>query len=171
MNRTRKSSFDGTAVYNNFHDPSTWQGHSEHTSSDGLVYSFNTNPGFDSIARQAVPKGSGYVPTPFHPATEINWNNSDDRERAKQLSQRQTHRTLSTSILVQSNPLHTSSRQDFFLVFLNSFNEWHDGHAFEPAKNYAYLYSMELPSGYHNERCGNYRIKTLRRYLRRVLNV
>ncbi len=170
MNRTRKSGFDGIAVYNNFLDPSTWQGHSERANSDGLVYSFNTNPGFDSIARREIPADSCYVPNPFHPPTEVTWSETTERERARRLSQRQIRRTLSTSILVQSNPVHTNSRQGFFLVFLNSFNEWHEGHAFEPAKNYAALSGAELPSGYHNARRGSYRLKTLGRYLRRVLN-
>ncbi|HJO02991.1 MAG TPA: hypothetical protein QGG47_03335 [Acidobacteriota bacterium] len=170
MNRTRKSGFDGIAVYNNFLDPSTWQGHSERANSDGLVYSFNTNPGFDSIARRTVPPDSCYVPEPFHPPAEMDWNTSDAREHARSLSRRQIRRTLSTSIDVQSNPLHTNSRRGFFLVFLNSFNEWHEGHAFEPAKNYARLTSSELPSGYHNARRGSYRLKTLGRYLRRIVN-
>ena len=170
MNRTRKSGFDGIAVYNNFLDPSTWQGHSERANSDGLVYSFNTNPGFDSIARRTVPEDSCYVPNPFHPPAQMSWSEMEERERARRLSQKQIRRTLSTSILVQSNPLHTNARQGFFLVFLNSFNEWHEGHAFEPAKNYAHLSSTELRSGYHNPRRGSYRLKTLGRYLRRVLN-
>ena len=171
MNRTRKSGFDGIAVYNNFLDPSTWQGHSERANSDGLVYSFNTNPGFDSIARRTVPADSCYEPNPFHPPTEVAWSEADERARAQRLAQRQIRRTLSTSIQVQSaNLSHTNVQRGFFLVFLNSFNEWHEGHAFEPAKNYARLSSAELPSGYHNARRGNYRLKTLGRYVRRVLN-
>jgi len=171
MNRTRKSGFDGIAVYNNFLDPSTWQGHSERANSDGLVYSFNTNPGFDSIARRTIPPDSCYVPNSFHPPTEVAWSEADERARAQRLAQRQIRRTLSTSIRVQSENLsHTNVRRGFFLVFLNSFNEWHEGHAFEPAKSYARLTSTELASGYHNARRGSYRLKTLGRYLRRILN-
>ena len=53
-------------------------------------------------------------------------------------------------------------RRGFFLIYLNSFNEWHEGHAFEPMKDAAALSPVERSFGYHNPIRGDYRLETLR---------
>jgi hypothetical protein len=45
---------------------------------------------------------------------------------------------------------------------VNSFNEWHEGHAFEPMKDAADLTPPERALGYHNPEQGAYRLATLR---------
>src|SRR5262249_53681323 len=47
------------------------------------------------------------------------------------------------------------------LVYLNSFNEWHEGHQFEPMKNDAALPEEQASRHYHNAADGGYRLKTL----------
>ena len=59
-------------------------------------------------------------------------------------------------------------RRGFFLVYINSFNEWHEGHQFEPMKDRGDLTSAERAYGYHNPGDGGYRLKALKRVLSRV---
>ena len=47
------------------------------------------------------------------------------------------------------------------MTYINSFNEWHEGTAFEPAKDYAGLSPGELAVGYHNPTNGRWRIELL----------
>jgi hypothetical protein len=50
-------------------------------------------------------------------------------------------------------------------VYINSFNEWHEGHQFEPMKNRGDLTKEEIAVGYRNPNDGWYRIKRIRRLL------
>jgi hypothetical protein len=50
-------------------------------------------------------------------------------------------------------------------VYVNSFNEWHEGHAFEPMKDAADLTAGERPHGYRNPERGDYRLAALRSLL------
>ena len=55
------------------------------------------------------------------------------------------------------------------LTYLTSFNEWHEGHQFEPMKDRTALTPEELAIGYHNPDTGTYRLATLRSLLAGVL--
>ena len=70
---------------------------------------------------------------------------------------------------VQVNPALQNVRRGFLLVYLNSFNEWHEGHAFEPMKDAAALDPVERAFGYHNPARGDYRLSTLGSLLRPVV--
>lgn len=50
-------------------------------------------------------------------------------------------------------------------MYVNSFNEWHEGHAFEPMKDAADLAPEERVHGYRNPQRGDYRLATLRALL------
>jgi hypothetical protein len=69
----------------------------------------------------------------------------------------------------QTDPTLTNARQGFFLVYINSFNEWHEGHAFEPMKDHAQLTAEERALGYHNPEDGGYRLATLGSLVRPLL--
>jgi len=56
-------------------------------------------------------------------------------------------------------------KRGFFLAYLNSFNEWHEGHQFEPMKDRAALTPEERAVGYHNPDDGNYRLSVLKRLI------
>jgi hypothetical protein len=70
---------------------------------------------------------------------------------------------------VQTDPLLENARRGFFLVYVNSFNEWHEGHAFEPMKDAAELRPEERALGYHNPADGSYRMSLLRALLQPLL--
>ena len=136
-----------------------------------MLFSFNCNPGFDSITRRVVPEDSCYTPPPFAPPVQepIDWTRAKERERARQLSTARIKGTLASSLLLQTDKRSTNLQEGFFLIYLNSFNEWHEGHAFEPARNWAALSDAEKAVGYHNARRGNYRYQALKSKLRRLL--
>ena len=48
---------------------------------------------------------------------------------------------------------------------MSSFNEWHEGHQFEPMKDRAALTSDERAGGCHNPEDGRYRLETLGKLL------
>jgi hypothetical protein len=73
-------------------------------------------------------------------------------------------------VAVQADPALVNARRGFFLVYINSFNEWHEGHAFEPMKDAADLTPAERALGYHNPERGDYRLATLRGLLERTLS-
>ena len=56
----------------------------------------------------------------------------------------------------------------FFLVYITSFNEWHEGTQFEPMKDAAALTPEEWAVGYHNPRDGYYRLRQLGELLARL---
>ena len=69
---------------------------------------------------------------------------------------------------MQTDPALANARRGFFLVYINSFNEWHEGHQFEPMRDADDLTRAERAIGYHNPDDGGYRLKALRKLLRRV---
>tara|TARA_B000000460_G_scaffold200318_1_gene146943 strand:- start:81 stop:371 length:291 start_codon:yes stop_codon:yes gene_type:complete len=94
---------------------------------------------------------------------------SSARERARYLSEHQIGETLATSVLLQTHPWLENVRQGFFLVYVCSFNEWHEGHQFEPMKDWEALTPKERVHGYHNPVNGAYRLQCLQRWLKRLL--
>jgi len=170
VKRVVASGFDGAAPYSNFREHTEYREHARRATARGLLFSFNCNPGFDGIARRNVAEDSCYVPPPFHPgAGTFDWSLATERERARRLAQQQIRQTLRKSIEVQLDPLLANYYRGFFLVFLNSFNEWHEGHQFEPAQKYRRLTEAERAVGYHNARNGHARFRTLKRALTTIV--
>ena len=62
------------------------------------------------------------------------------------------------------------ARTGFFLTFVNSFNEWHEGTQFEPVKGAATLTPREASFGYHNPVDGMYRLNYLKSRLQPILH-
>jgi hypothetical protein len=164
--RTPASGFDGIGIYDNFIPPEDYAGYAAGASAAGLVFSFNVNPGFDSIEPRTVP-GVCYAPQPFAPPTEgLDWTRAEDRERAAVRSAERIGASWNATRDVQTDPALSDVRRGFFLVYVNSFNEWHEGHAFEPMKDYADLTPIERAYAYHNASRGTYRLETLGALLR-----
>jgi len=168
--RTDASGFDGIAVYDNLVEPSEWPTIAAAFSRRNLLFSFNCNPGYDAVRLREVPPESCYAPAPFVPRTgELDWADATDRERARYLAEERIDESLLTTLRLQTHPGLVNSRRGFFLTYVNSFNEWHEGHQFEPMKDWPALRPVEQALGYHNPSDGDYRLDRLRSLLSHVL--
>jgi len=161
--RTPASGFDGIGIYDNFIGPEQYHPLARAASERELLFSFNVNPGYDEILQEYVAPDSCYEPRPFVPPSDppLDFERFDHRERAAELSTGRIRDSLAATIEAQGDESLSNFRRGFFLVYVNSFNEWHEGHAFEPMKNEADLTEEERFYGYHNPRYGDYRLTAL----------
>ena len=168
--RTPASGFDGIGIYDNFIAPEAYAAFAEGASRAGLLFSFNINPGYDQIEPRPAPADPCYSPRAFAPpTTPVDWSNALERERASSLSQQRIEASFKAAVAVQEDQRLTNYNRGFFAIYINSFNEWHEGHAFEPMRNAADLRPEERPFGYHNPVNGAARIETLGRLMGTLL--
>jgi hypothetical protein len=169
--RTPAAGFDGIAIYDNFVRPDSWRRNARECSSRNLIFSFNINSGFDGYVLRKVDPGACYTPPSFEPGADVyDWMQSADRERAARASASRIKESLETTIALQTDPTLANAKHGFFLVYINSFNEWHEGDQFEPMKDYGQLTAEERRIGYHNPENGMYRLQTLSTLLEDVLD-
>jgi hypothetical protein len=165
--RTSAAGFDGIGIYDNYILPEEYASYAEGASRAGLVFSFNINPGFDSIEPRTLAPGACLPPQPFAPPIPgLDWSRAEDRERAARRSTERIVASWEATRRVQTDPDLANAQRGFFLVYINSFNEWHEGHAFEPMKDADDLTTAERAYGYHNPERGAYRLEALGRILR-----
>lgn len=169
FHRTRAAGFDGTAVFDPYVRPDRWPLLAHAASGEQLVFSFNINPGFDAVHRRTVEPGSCYRPPPFEPpAGPLAWTSADSRRTAQALAMSRIRESLTTTLLLQTDAALANVTHGFFLVYINSFNEWHEGTPFEPAKPWPSLTVEERRIGYHNADNGAYRLEALQAMLERI---
>ncbi len=167
--RTPASGFDGIGIYDNFITPESYAPLAEGASRAGLLFSFNVNPGYDQIEPRPAPTDPCYAPRAFAPGdAAIDWSRSTERERASALSQQRIAASFAAAVAVQDDPRLTNFNRGFFAIYINSFNEWHEGHAFEPMRDAADLLPEERTLGYHNPANGSARLETLSRLMKGV---
>jgi len=136
VRRVQAAGFDGFATYDPAFEPDAWLNAALLATRVGMPFSFSVNPGLDEIGRRGLPPESCLFPRPFVPAAPgLEWSDPVDRERAHALSAQRIVESLEGSLLLQTHPWFATSQQGFFLVFITSFNEWHEGHQFEPMKD------------------------------------
>jgi len=161
--RTQAGGFDGIGLFDNYVSPDIWELHARNCTDRSLVFSFQINPGFDGIVRRNVEPDSCYTPAAFAPGGgTYDWTRSSDREAAAAASRGRIVDSFNTTVELQTRPGFSNVKQAFFLAYINSFNEWHEGHAFEPMRNWSDLTAAERSVGYHNPDDGAYRLKTLK---------
>ena len=164
--RVAAAGFNGFANYDPTTATSAWLEAALGASRRGMVFSFNVNPGFDLIERvrsqQDLVPGECYTPVPFFPTTfHLNWNRSEDRERAAGLADARIIETFEQNLWLQTHPWLGNVNAGFFLTYITSFNEWHEGTQFEPMRAHADLTQSEQKVGYHNSEDGFYRLRRL----------
>ncbi|HET8644789.1 MAG TPA: hypothetical protein VFO85_04840, partial [Vicinamibacteria bacterium] len=165
--RTLASGFDGIAIYDPFVGPSLYPEIAGLATRSGLLFSLNVNAGFDGIEPRDIEPGSCYSPPEFLPPTfGLSWSRAEHRETAAQRSADRIRESFAAALAVQTSPALANDRRGFFLLYVNSFNEWHEGTAFEPMRDAAALGDVERAFGYHNPARGDYRLSVLGELLR-----
>lgn len=161
LGRTMASTFDGIAIYDNFVTPDIWPGVAATFGTHNLISSFNINAGFDAIEPRG-PQGPCYLPQPIAPPVgPVTWELQSERDRVAAANDGRMTATFDTTTALQASAQSANWRSGFFMVYINSFNEWHEGSALEPSKNWADLSAEERAVGYHNPNDGFRRMKTL----------
>ena len=167
--RTSASGFDACAVGNPFIRPEEWGALTAPFDSRNIPFSFAVNPGFDHVPPKTPPQDDPcYKPLPIEAAPELLWDRRSTREIAQQLSTARIAASLDRTLALQTDPQSANWRQGFLLVPINSFNEWHEGTAFEPMAPYRDL-SPSQRLLYHNAIDGSYRLDALSSLLSLVL--
>jgi glycosyl hydrolase family 99 len=168
--RAADAGFSGIGTYDNFIPPEDYRGYAEGASRAGLVFSFHVNPGYDQIEPRPQPSDPCYAPRAFAPPTPgLDFTTAAGLERAEQASLGRIRSSWNTALSLQLDPQLANARAGFLLVYVNSWNEWHEGHAFEPMKDAAELTPDERALGYRNPANGSYRLQALAELQRQVL--
>ena len=168
--RTAASGFDGIGLFDNYIPPDRWRVTAEECASRDLVFSFQVNPGFDGIVALEIDPNSCYTPPVFAPGGGVyDWTRGSDRATAESAVKSRIVESFNTSLDLQTTPELTNAARGFLLVSINSFNEWHEGHQFEPMKDRPDLTDAERAAGYHNADNGRYRLDTLRALIEDVV--
>jgi Glycosyl hydrolase family 99 len=168
--RVLAAGFDGIAIYDNNIPPDQFAFFARESTLRNLVFSFNCNPGFDGVALRHVDPDACYTPPRFQPGNALyNWSERAQREAAAAVSIARINESFKTTLAVQTAASSANVQRGFFLTYINSFNEWHEGHQFEPMKNAADLSAAERAIGYHDPDNGRYRIEALTKLVARVL--
>ena len=118
--------------------------------------------------KRNVEPGSCYQPPAIQPSP-ARADAAPSPEELRRASERRIDDTFATTVALQTDVSLSNARRGFFLVYINSFNEWHEGHQFEPMKNRGDLTSEERAVGYRNPNDGRYRIKRIKSRLGTVL--
>lgn len=167
--RTPASGFDGVGIYDNYIPPEAYRGYAEGASRAGLLFSFNANPGYDQIEPRET-SDPCYAPRDFAPETPgLEFATAQGRERAAVASASRIRASWAETLALQLDPALQNARRGFLLVYLNSWNEWHEGHSFEPMKDWDELTPDERALGYRNPARGDYRLRTLAELQRQLL--
>ena len=164
--RARSAGFDGLATYDNFIGPERYGEVARRASAHGLVYSGNVNAGFDGIVPRHLPPRACRRTVPFEPSANLDWSTETGRERAVALSSARIRTSLAATVAAQTDPSLLAARTGFFLIYVNSFNEWHEGTAFEPMCPADALTPAQQALGYHNPLRGDVRLAVLSEALR-----
>ena len=105
---------------------------------------------------------SCYSPSPFEPpAGDLDFRTRAARATATELAGDRISESFRRTIALQANADLLNVRRGFFLVYINSFNEWHEGTQFEPMANAADLPDEVRRFDYHNVDAGSARLTSL----------
>ncbi|MBI2222667.1 MAG: hypothetical protein HYU53_15850 [Acidobacteria bacterium] len=158
--RTRAGGFDGGTSGDPYFHPDRWPEVASWFNAEDLLIVFAVNAGFDAPGPVAAPGDPCYAPPRADPLPDVDWSAEEWRALVQQASALRIADSFERTLSLQIDRRSTNERRGFFLVYVNSFNEWHEGTQFEPMKPYAQLAPAERAT-YHNGPGGQYRLETL----------
>ncbi|HSL21813.1 MAG TPA: hypothetical protein VK886_09765 [Vicinamibacterales bacterium] len=164
----KDSGFDGGTSSDPYLHPDRWTEAAGWFDAEQLLCAFGVNPGFHAPEPTPPPDDPCYRPRRYDPPADIDWASDASRSRAHQLSAMRIQQSFDLTVRLQTHARSANHRRGFFLVYVNSFNEWPEGTQFEPMKDYRDLTAAERRA-YHNAASGTYRLDTLRQMLERVI--
>ena len=168
--RAARAGWDGIAVYDPLTEAAEWPATAERATAHGLPFTFPVNPGLDMIHPRLPKIDCRSVVPPFAPDVgPLDWSDEYDRERAHEAAVERVQETLGRNLVIQLDESLQNVDEGFFLVYIVSFNEWHEGTQFEPMKPYDDLTAAERALGYHNPATGAFaRLDRLTELFRRL---
>ena len=167
--RAHAAGLDGIAVYDPVVEREAALEYAVAATRLGMFFAPNTNAGLDEIEPRGLPPGSCRTARPFVPHVgDVDWSRAADRERAHARAVARIEETLEWSLLLQTHPWLGNVSPGFFLVYVTSFNEWHEGTQFEPMKPRHALNAAEIAAGYRNPVDGFARLHRLGELLHRL---
>ena len=97
--RTQAGGFDGIALFDNYVSPDIWRMHAQNCTARDLVFSFQVNPGFDSIVFPQTDPDSATVPPAFAPGGGVyDWSRAPDRAAAESASRSRIVESFKTTV-------------------------------------------------------------------------
>lgn len=166
--RTQATGFDASAIGNPYIRPEEWPALTDPFDRRGIPFSFAVNAGFDAVEPRPTPTDPCYRPLDFEPMPGVQWNSTRSREQYHRLSAARIRDSFLQTLQHQTDPRSANWQQGTFLVYVNSFNEWHEGTSFEPMKSYLDMTERERLL-YHNPVEGSYRLAALQRLMELVV--
>lgn len=161
VERTLGGGFDGGTSFDPYFHPDRWPEAAGWFNAEDLLFVFAANAGFDGIAPLPPPVDDPcYRPPTPDPYAEANWADEQSRALAHDASAARIAESFERTIQLQLDAASTNERRGFFLVYVNSFNEWHEGTQFEPAVSSRQLSAAER-FAFHNPHDGAYRLNAL----------
>lgn len=169
VGRTRAGGFDGGASSDPYFHPERWPEVAGWFNGDDLLFVFGINAGFDVILPSSPPVNDPcYAEPDTDPLADLDWSSDAARSREQSASTERIVVCFDRSLRLQSEPGSANARRGFFLVYINTFNEWHEGTQFEPMKALPDLTAEERRL-YHNTPSGSFRLDTLAELLQQVV--
>ncbi len=161
LTRTIAGGFDGGTSADPYFHEDAWSAVTNAFNGRDLVFVFGVNAGFDVVLPLTPPDDPCYQPPRAEPDASVNWSSLGDRAREHAASAARIRDSFEATLRLQTTPQSANARQGFFAVYVNSFNEWHEGTQFEPMVPLGDMTATERAT-YHNAAAGEYRLQALR---------
>jgi hypothetical protein len=160
--------FDGGTSADPYFRTDHWDEVANNFNARNFPFVFAANAGFDGVPPKVTPTDPCYRPLAVEPSPDVDWNSEASRQREHEASTRRIRESFEKTVHLQVAPASANLRRGFFLVYVNSFNEWHEGTQFEPAVPYASLSPAERRT-YHNAASGAYRLDALQSLMAQII--
>lgn len=160
VGRVRAGGFDGGTSADPYLPPERWPDIAQWFDSEGLLFTFGVNAGFDVVLPPVRPSDPCYREPRVDPSGIRDWSSAEARAEAHASCEDRIRESFVQTLKLQTRRTSANERQGAFVVFVNSFNEWHEGTQFEPMVPYRSM-STAQRARYHNPENGRYRLDTL----------